>query len=234
MEKIPKIIHYCWFGDNEFTELNKKCIDTWKKFCPDYEFMLWDNDNIDLSSCKYAQQAYEKKHWAFVSDFARFQAINKYGGIYLDVDVELIKSLDDFLGNDCFLSFKDYRSNFGITSGIFGATKKHPYINTIYESYLNRTYIKEDDSVDITPIAKVMYDECAKLGLQLEDKLQEIEGIKVYPCEYLCPHIEDNKSFIVTDKTHSLHYFNTSWLTQEMRETYKKQMMANKDKKVLL
>ena len=100
---IPKIIHYCWFGGNPLPDDAKKCIASWKKFFPDYEIKEWNETNYDLSVCPYVKEAYESKKWAFVSDYARFDILYKYGGLYFDTDVEVIKSFDDILKNGAFM-----------------------------------------------------------------------------------------------------------------------------------
>ena len=106
--KIPKVIHYCWFGGNPKPKLVQKCIHSWKKYCPDYEIIEWNESNFDISSCPlYVRQAYDVKKWAFVSDYARLKIIHTCGGIYLDTDVELIKSLDSLLEYNAFFGFED-------------------------------------------------------------------------------------------------------------------------------
>ncbi len=102
---IPKTIHYCWFGDNPKSELIKKCIESWKEFAPDFDIVEWNETNFDISKYKYAKQAYEKKNYAFVSDVARFDVLNTYGGIYLDTDVELIKPIERLLNNNLFMGY---------------------------------------------------------------------------------------------------------------------------------
>ena len=100
---IPKIIHYCWFGNAPLPELAIKCISSWKRFCPDYEIKEWNEDNFDIACCPYVAEAYLKKKWAFVSDYARFWILYNYGGLYFDTDVELIKSIDDIVERGAFM-----------------------------------------------------------------------------------------------------------------------------------
>ena len=99
---IPKIIHYCWFGKNPLSDLAKKCIDSWKKYCPDYEIIEWNEENFDINSNVYVKEAYDSKKWAFVTDYVRLYALDKCGGIYMDTDVELLKGIDVFLENEAF------------------------------------------------------------------------------------------------------------------------------------
>ena len=100
---IPKIIHYCWFGGNPLPELAVKCIESWKKYCPDYEIKRWDESNFDLNCCDYVKEAYRAKKWAFVSDYARFKVLYDEGGLYFDTDVELIKPIDDIIERGPFM-----------------------------------------------------------------------------------------------------------------------------------
>lgn len=110
---IPKKIHYCWFGRNPLPELAVRCIESWKKYCPDYEIIEWNEDNYDINKISYVKEAYQARKWAFVTDYVRLDVVNQYGGIYLDTDVELLKSLDPLL---------KYKSFFGMEEGKFIAT----------------------------------------------------------------------------------------------------------------
>ena len=123
---IPKIIHYVWFGDKPSGEVEKKCIASWKKYCPDYEIKLWNEESFDLKGAGvYAQQAYDEEQWAFVSDVARLYVLKEYGGIYMDTDMEVIKSLDDFLELPAFMGFEIESE---ISTGIIGAEPHNPLI----------------------------------------------------------------------------------------------------------
>lgn len=99
---IPKKIHFFWFGNNTKPKIVEKCISSWKQYCPNYEIIEWNESNFDLSLCDYLKEAFEAKKWAFVTDYARIWVIQKYGGIYLDTDVELISNLDKFLNDETF------------------------------------------------------------------------------------------------------------------------------------
>ena len=118
--EIPKIIHYCWFGKNEKSDLAKKCIDSWKKKCPDYQIIEWNEENFDITTNEYVYEAYMNKKWAFVSDFVRIFALYNNGGIYLDTDVEILKNMDEFLCNTTFFGFETIDK---VSTGIIGAQK---------------------------------------------------------------------------------------------------------------
>lgn len=149
---IPKIIHYCWFGRNPKPELVQRCIASWKKYCPDYEIIEWNESNYDISKSAFMLEAYNCKKWAFVSDYARFDIINEQGGVYFDTDVELTAPIDELLVNDAFFAFETARN---IASGLgFGATKGHVSIIACLEPYLNRHFLVHG-KMDQTPIPRI-------------------------------------------------------------------------------
>ena len=110
MKEIPKVIHYCWFGGNPLTEEAKKCIDSWKRYCPNYDIKEWNESNFDITLCNYVKEAYEAKKWAFVSDYARLWILYNYGGLYFDTDVEMIKGIEDLVKNGPFMGAEPYSS----------------------------------------------------------------------------------------------------------------------------
>lgn len=137
-KRIPKVIHYCWFGNNPKPELVLRCIESWKVHCPDYELLEWNEQNFDVAQHPFMKAAYEAKKWAFVSDVARLLVVYQYGGIYLDTDVELHMPLDIQLQYECFFAFE---SAAYIASGLgFGAIKEHPYIKVMIDSYQDATF----------------------------------------------------------------------------------------------
>src|SRR5690606_26051366 len=142
---IPKIIHYCWYGDKPFPKMLQYCIDSWKKHLPDYEFMLWNEDNTECD-CNFIRKAYAEKKWAFVSDYVRLKAVFDHGGFYMDTDMLLVKPLDDFLDNQCFFVAEHPKS---IGVGIFGAIHQNNFIGLCLESYR-----KED--AELLPIPKIV------------------------------------------------------------------------------
>ncbi len=130
---IPKVIHYCWFGGNGKPELILKCIESWKKYCPDWEIIEWNESNIDVDFCQYSSRAYSKKLWGYVPDPIRFKIIYEHGGVYLDTDAELIRPIDEYLEYGAFFG---YATDSEIGSGLgFGAVKGHPFIKTMLDHY---------------------------------------------------------------------------------------------------
>lgn len=149
---ISKIIHYCWFGDNPIPEEYSNCISGWKKMCPDYEIKKWDLCNYDYTKSEYTKHAFENEKWAFLSDYARIDIINQYGGIYLDVDVELLRSYDEFLNDFSFFGVeKDFDRQLYINTGLgFGSEKNNPIFQDILSEY--DTNILKNNSFAPCPI----------------------------------------------------------------------------------
>ena len=130
---IPKKIHYCWFGRGEKPALAKKCIASWKKYCPDYEIIEWNEDNFDINYNAYTKYCYENKKWAFLSDYVRLLVVYEHGGIYYDTDVEALKSFDDLLTYKAYFGFENEEH---INTGIgFGAEKEHTVLKSMLEMY---------------------------------------------------------------------------------------------------
>lgn len=207
--KIPKIIHYCWFGGTPFPKLAQKCIASWKKFCPDYEIIEWNESNYDVTKNKYMREAFENKQWAFVSDYARLDIIYENGGIYLDTDVELLKPLDNLLSLTGFIGFEENKKLCATGLG-FGAIPKLPIIKEFRDDYDNINFLTADGSFNLTPCPVFQTDILLKKGLCQDNSMQEIEGFTIFPDEYFCP-----KNWIgqtnITPNTYSIHHFKGLW-----------------------
>lgn len=213
---IPKKIHYCWFGGNKLPDISMRCIESWKKYCPDYEIILWDETNTDLSSCLFAKEAYEAEKWAFVSDYIRLKVVEEHGGIYLDVDVELIKPLDDFITHEGFMGFEQAKPYYINTGLGFGAVPGHPVIKELVKNYEQSTFIKEDGDFDMLPCPKRDSIILESLGLSLDNSKQVLMGIVIYPYNYFCPiGLVGDENF--TDETVSIHHFNASWFSPKQK-----------------
>lgn len=205
---IPKIIHYCWFGGKPVTRLEKKCIESWKRFCPDYEIIRWDESNYDVAKNLYMKEAYDAKKWGFVPDYARLDVVYRYGGIYMDTDVELLKPLDDLLSCNAFMGVEKA----GIVAlGLgFGAEKGNPIIFDLLEEYKNRRFIV-DGKPDLTASPKLQAPFFKNHGV-CENKLYEIdEGCFIYPTEYFCPFDLETGRLNITENTYSIHKYMASW-----------------------
>lgn len=207
---IPKKIHYCWFGGTELPELAVRCMDSWKKYCPDYEIIRWDESNSDLESCQFVREAYAAQKWAFVSDYIRLKVVEEFGGIYLDIDVELLKPLDPFLECQGFMGFEQQQP-YCIATGLgFGAIAQHPVIQKLMANYENSPFVKADGGYDLIPCPSRDTNILVKLGLQQLNFKQNVMGIEFFPTTFFCPiSLFGVKNF--SDETVSIHHYNASW-----------------------
>ena len=203
---IPKKIHYCWFGGNPIPEKDKKC--------PDYEIIRWDESNYDIRKNKFISQAYDMKKWAFVSDYARLDIIYNNGGIYLDTDVELVKSLDILLENEAFMGFEKGRV---VATGLgFGAIPHQKGIKLLRDSYNNLEFVDKRGnqlSAEKTNCPIINSKILTENGALMNDQMQNVLGITLYPTEYFCPLNSTTGELNCTENTYSIHRYSMSWLT---------------------
>lgn len=208
---IPKIINYCWFGKNEKSDFIKKCMESWKKYCPDYRIIEWNEDNFDINSNVYVKEAYEKKKWAFVSDYVRLYALAKVGGFYLDTDVELVKPLDAFIP---YPAFTGYESKYCIPTAVMGAEKENEWIEYLLSYYEKRHFILKDGQLDLTTnVVTITEMTKNKYIMKFENKLYEIPGVVTFfPKEFFAPKSPGDKKYVITENTVGIHHFDGSWL----------------------
>ncbi|MCH4191443.1 MAG: hypothetical protein LKF52_03960 [Butyrivibrio sp.] len=208
---IPKVIHYCWFGKKKIPYEYEHYIESWKKYCPDYEIVRWDESNYDITQNMYMKQAYENRMWGFVPDYARLDIIYRYGGFYLDTDVELIKSLDQL---QHFHAFVGYESTQMIALGLgFGAEKGNPVIRGMRDDYSERKFIDSNGKMKLTPSPKYQTEYLQKQGLKRNNSLQQIENgnITSLPTDFLCGIRFYTKTKQITEHTVSLHHWSQNW-----------------------
>lgn len=184
---IPKIIHYCWFGKGPMPELALRCIDSWHRYMPDWEYMLWDEDVFDVSSYAYTLEAYDARMFAFVSDVVRLIALKEYGGVYLDVDFEVYKPFDDLLQNTAFAGFEGSKHN-PVMMGVLGSEPGGRWISQQLERYHKRHFILEGKP-DLTTNVKYVSDWMVGHGFIPDGVEQDFEDLHVYPVDYFCPRL---------------------------------------------
>lgn len=210
MEKsISKIIHYCWFGKNPKSELIEKCINSWKKYAPDYEIKEWNEENFDINKYNYARQAYEAGRYAFVSDVARFEILFEEGGIYLDTDVELLKPIDDLLNTELFMA---YSRNGLIASGlIMGSVREHHILNLFLDYYKQNDFLLKNGRPNMTTVVTIVSDVLVTEGYKLDGKYYNKDGVVLYPSEYFDPFDFENSKLVLSDEAYSIHHYLASW-----------------------
>lgn len=213
--KIPRIIHYCWFGGNPKPELALRCIDSWKRFCPDYEIIEWNEENFDITSNTYVREAYENKKWAFVTDVVRLYVLVNYGGIYMDTDVEVVKSLDELLKYEAVSGFE---SEHEIPTGLMASVKQQPLFLELLAEYDNIHFVNPDKSLDLTTNVSRITRKCEKYGLKRDNTLQTINGFTLLPKDYLCPKDYETKELNITENTFTIHHFDGSWHSEEQND----------------
>ena len=216
-QKIPKKIHYCWFGGNEIPEHLRLYMDSWKKYAPEYEIIRWDESNYDVKKNRYMREAYESKAWGFVPDYARLDIIYNEGGIYLDTDVELLASPNPLLNDDMFCGFQ---GNFVINLGCgFGAVKGHPLIKEMRDYYDDQVFIMPNGNYNTKTCYEYQHPIFLKKGFSLEDSYQKSNGLVIYPSEVLAPS-RGMISKCYTEKTISIHHQEFSWASEAEKKAW--------------
>lgn len=211
---IPKIIHYCWFGRGPKPELAQKCIESWRKFCPDYTLVEWNEDNFDISSNQYVKEAYEARKFAFVTDYVRLYAMYTHGGIYMDTDVMVLKPLDAYLQHQAFSGFE---SKTKVPTGIMASEKGQPLIGEMLSHYDTARFLNKDGSFNMTTNVEVITSQLLKKGLIPNGEYQEVEQMAFYPQNVFCPDHKKLNDPEYMEETATIHYFAGSWKSEKTR-----------------
>tara|TARA_R110002167_G_scaffold23281_3_gene82713 strand:- start:52 stop:819 length:768 start_codon:yes stop_codon:yes gene_type:complete len=216
---IPKIIHYCWLSGEDYPENIKNNIASWKVILPDYEFILWDRKRFDLPKSVWIQQALENNKFAFASDFIRLHAVYTYGGIYLDADIEILKSFDDLLHLPYFIG---KQHNKLMEAAAFGAEKKADWLLISMQHYVNRSFVKENGNFDMVVLPRVMKLQIEKVkNITLMDATEVQEAARLlkneasfylFPFEYFSAKNFETGKITRTKNTYTIHHFSSSWL----------------------
>lgn len=229
MEKmtIPKIIHYCWFGHNQLPELAQKCIASWRKFFPDYEIMEWNEDNFNVNIIPYTAEAYKAKKYAFVSDYARFWILYKYGGLYFDTDVEVIRSMDDIIARGPFmgceneydpLQAKKGAMTLRVAPGLgLGVNPGLGLYKEILEIYKKEHFINANGKQNKNTIVQYITRQLQNHQLKQTNEIQQCVDIWIYPKEYFCPIDYITNKMEITKNTRSIHHYAASWTGKKQR-----------------
>jgi lipopolysaccharide biosynthesis glycosyltransferase len=200
-QRIPKILHGFWFGKNKMPQKMQDYLFTWKEKCPDYEIKIWDESTYDVNKYEYTKQAYKAKKYSFVSDVAKLEILLQYGGIALDLDIEILQNFDDFLYHRCFTG---YQENYMVTA-VLGSEPNHPYIKYLLSYYDNKTFNEKPNTYIIDEMAKQWFVE------KVDDITWLNEGVAIYPEEFFCPYSHKEMKSIPTDKSYTIHHFTNTW-----------------------
>lgn len=208
---IPKVIHYCWFGRGEMPELALKCIESWKKYLPDYELKLWNEDTFDLNINQYAKEAYEARKFAFVTDFVRLYVLCYEGGIYMDTDVEVLKPLDNLLSLSAFSGYESNKYS-SFPTGIMASQKGGVWVKEQLEYYDSVSFINPDGTYNMTTNTQTISNIMQKNGFDLNGRYQVYKNdMHAFPKDYFCPKTSTG-ILKITENTYCIHHFAGSWI----------------------
>ena len=226
---IPKIIHYCWFGHNPLPELAKKCIDSWKKYFPDYEIKEWNESNFDVNIIPYTKEAYSQKKYAFVSDYARFWIIYHHGGLYFDTDVEVIKPMNGIIEKGAFMECENMatpQNKIDVSSGLelgvnpglgLGASSGHKLYKEILDMYSKIHFLLPNGSMNQVTVVEYTTQLLCLKGLKSTNKVQQVAGVWIYPKDFFCPKDYSTGKMQITQNTVSIHHYSETWFPWYMK-----------------
>ena len=230
--QIPPILHYCWFGGKEMPDLYKRCIESWYKYCPNYEIKEWNESNCDVNETIFTQQAYSVGKYGFVPDYFRLKIIYEWGGIYLDTDVEILKNIDDLRYNNAFCGL-EFPGEVALGLG-FGAIKEHNVIKKLMERYYTMSFIRNDGTINdvISPIYQS--EDMLSYGMKCGNMKQIVEDMTIYPIEVLSPQNINTGIFQKTENSYMWHHYDGSWLSDDRRKhVIKRKQDANRIMKLM-
>lgn len=216
---IPKIIHYCWFGRGPMPELALKCIESWHKYMPDYEYKLWNEDNFDVHSNRYVEEAYQASKYAFVTDYVRLFALFTEGGIYMDTDVEVLKPYDDLLNLSGFTGYEGSKYLPPVT-GTLASEAGNLWVKEQLESYVDAHFLKPDGTLDMKTNTARISEIMKKGGFVQNGEKQVYKDMHIFPVEYFCPR-QTTGEVLISENTYCDHHFMGSWSESTIKSSLK-------------
>ncbi|MBR6114908.1 MAG: hypothetical protein IKQ10_06940 [Oscillospiraceae bacterium] len=205
---IPKTIHYCWFGRNEKSDSVLRCIESWRRILPDYEIAEWNEDNYDVHICRYTSEAYDRQKWAFVADHARLTALYRYGGLYFDTDMEVLRPFDVFLDNEAFAG---YEANDMLQMGAIGAVPENALIGEFLAYYGDKSFLKPDGSPNMLAITSITTRILREHGFVPDGREALVDGMRIYPQIYFCPNNLSRIWGVPSPRSYTVHHADSSW-----------------------
>ena len=210
---IPKIIHYCWFGRGEMPDLVKTCIASWHRHMPDWNYHLWSEDNFDIASAPaYVQEAYAVKKYAFVSDYVRLWALEREGGLYLDTDVEVLRSFEPLMNDTAFIGLEESLTLLPGTC-VMACEAHCQWVKDMLATYDGAHFLSEEETMDMTTNVQRLGKRMVESGLQHERKVQYLPqwGLRVYTHDYFSP-ITSTRVMRKSKNTYCIHRFAGTWV----------------------
>lgn len=217
---IPKIIHYTWLGGAPLPELSERCIASWKKYMPAWKYMRWDETNFDIAAAPlYVRQAYEARKFAFVSDYVRLWALEQYGGLYMDVDFMVYRPFDELL--DKYAAFAGYEGSKRnpVMQGVIASEPHGAWVTDMLSTYDNRTFIKSDGSLDMTPNTSYFTNRLISQGFIPDGVEKDFPPfLHVFPVHYFCPRLTTGEN-VRNEETYCEHMGESSWAEKGGRKS---------------
>lgn len=219
---IPKIIHYCWFGGKPKPDVVQAYIDSWRRFCPDYEIREWNESNFNINENAYCREAYEAKKWAFVSDYARVKVLYNHGGIYIDTDVEFVRSFDSLLDDKIVMGFEN---NHMVSTGTIGSEVHNEFLSEILQEYSKRHFVNPDGSLDMMTNVQLITELLTRNhGLTANGKEQILHsGIHILPMESFVAKDYWTGWILADETTYAIHHYASTWVNEEDRKLIAKE-----------
>lgn len=212
---IPKVIHYCWFGGKPLPQSAKKCIESWKRFLPDYKIKEWNESNFDINAIPYIQEAYEANKYAFVSDYARFKILYDQGGLYFDTDVEVIRPLDDIIERGPFMGCEQDASGattIAVNPGLgLGVSPGLGLYKEMLDLYATLHFKNANGTLNQKTVVQYTTELLSKHGISQKKDIQSVAGVWIYPKEYFNPIEMTGRRLVITPNTRSIHHYAATW-----------------------
>jgi len=208
---IPKIIHYCWFGREQKSDLMNNCLESWKKHLPDFRIIEWNEENFDVNKCQFSREAYEAKKWAFVSDYVRLYALYSMGGIYFDTDIEVLKPFDKLLDTDFLCG---YESRDMIGTAVIGSCRENNIVAALLKEYTTKVFKKESGTYDAIPNPYLLTPYIKSAGINIDGKYRKEAGVTLYPQKEFFPN---SLSMVFNSRPYSaycIHHAEQSWVKE--------------------
>lgn len=223
-----KIIHYCWYGTKPLSKLTLKCIESWKKYLPDFEIKQWNETNFDVNQCPFIKEAYEQKKWAYVADYTRFKVLEQFGGLYLDTDMEITQDISKYLENDFFVGKED--SKMTNAAVVWTKNKEDKHIKEIINIYESYKKFNPNNDIYTVSITRILSSYFKNYGFDREsDKIQILDNgsIYIYPMEYFYPLSYDHQHNKFTEKSCMIHHFDATWTSvpEKIKTFFKRHKM---------